>query len=156
MAPVKTLLRKSYLRGRGALRVRALIMAQFSGGNPGGYTQGYGFCDDGVGAPNNGLAFQSLIPEPVVDSGIGCMVEPRMTLLSSWTGFTHALLGTHGILDFDHASVSNYGTVYKRAFIRLYGIAAGPIMAEAATDTSITGGAFVVEGEYTPISGAEG
>lgn len=155
MAPAKTVLRRSYLRGRGALRVRGLVMVQFAVGTPGGYTQGFGFCDDGPGFPNNGLDLQAIFPDAIVDSGIACMVEPKMTLLSSWTGFTHALLGTTGILDFDHVTVSNYVTKYKRLYVRLYGIAAGPVMAEAATDTAITGGSFVVEGEYTPISGAE-
>jgi hypothetical protein len=71
-------------------------------------------------------------------------------------GFAHGLGGTYGILDFDHGTVSNYGTKYKRVFIRLYGVKAGPVMAEALTDVELIDGSFVIELEYTSISSAEG
>jgi len=158
MPTTKTLLRKTYLRGRGALRVRVIVLVDIGVINPVGYTAGLGFCDDGVNFPNNGLDMQAIIPEPVADSGIACIVEPRMINLAMLTagGFAHGLGGTDGILDFDHATVSNYGTKYKRVFIRLYGVKAGPVMAEALTDVSLIDGSFVIELEYTSISGAEG
>jgi hypothetical protein len=155
-ATTKTLLRKSYLRGRGACRVRVLVLVNFGATNPGGYTQGFGFCDDGTNFPNNGLDMQAIIPEAVIDSGIACVVEPKMTLLSSWTGFVHGLLGTQGILDFAGISINNYSSPpYKRAFVKLFGIKAGPVLSEATTDASFTAGMLVLEGEYSPISGAE-
>jgi len=154
----KTLLRKTYLRGRGPQRIRAVVLVDFGAINPPGYTAGFGFCDDGTNFPNNGMNLQALLPEPVVIAGEVCIVEPRMINLAMLTagGFAHGLGGTDGILDFDHATVSNYGTKYKRVFIRLYGVKAGPVMAEALTDVSLIDGSFVIELEYTSISGAEG
>jgi len=149
------------VRGRGPQRVRAIVSVTFSGGSPGAYEVLKGFLD-AVGG--EGVNVQSIIPEPIKDivalnagyGVVGSVMEPRLSLLSTWTGFTHNLLGTHGILDFFKIESSNYTTLYKRIYVRLYGVAAGPLFEEASSDAALTGGAFMVELEYTPCSGAEG
>ena len=132
-------------------------------GHGGAYEVLKGFLD---AAGGEGVDVQSVIPEPIMNIAalnagygtVGSVIEPRLSLLSQWTGFTHTLLGTHGILDFYKMEANNYaagGGPYKRIYVRLYGMVAGPLFNEAATDAALTGGEFLLELEYTPISGAE-
>lgn len=126
--------------------------------NQGAYQKGTGF----LNADTTPIDIQSVIPEPIVEPTaigngyVGSMIEPRMATLASFTGFTTALLGTHGILDFDTMGVFNYtAPKHKYIFVRLYGCGAGPVFDEAATDAAMTTGGFSIELEYTPISGGE-
>jgi len=153
MAPIVALLRKTMLRGRGPQRIRALVSVTVDAGHTIVYTQGQGFAD-AAAAPNNGVDIHSVLTEPI-QNVVGCMIEPRMTLLSSWTGFVHGLGGTHGILDYSTLTVSNYTTLYKRLYVKLFGATTTPGIEEADTDVTITAGSFAVELEYTSISGAE-
>ena len=160
MAPTLVLVRKSMVRGRGPQRIRAIVSVTFSGSFPGAYEAGKGFLD---AAGQEGVNVMSVINEPIKDivalnagyGVVGSVMEPRLSLLSQWTDFTTDLLGTHGILDFFKIESRNYAPVYKRIYVRLYGVAAGPLFSEASTDAALTGGAFMVELEYTPCSGAE-
>lgn len=133
-------------------------MAFDDGAHQGAYQKGTGFLNAGA----TPIDLQSVIPEPIVEPTaigngyVGSMIEARMARLASFTDFTTALLGTHGILDFEAMGVFNY-TVPKHKYIlvRLYGCGAGPVFDEAASDVAITGGGFSIELEYTPISGGE-
>ena len=151
MAPILALVRKTYLRGRGTQRIRALVSVTVNAQNTIVYTQTFGFAD-GAGSPNNGVDIHSVLTEPIQNI-VGCMVEPRMTLLSSWTDFVHGLGGTHGILDYSTMIVNNYAPYSKRLYVKMFGVVAG--LVEAATDTTINAGSFVVELELTSISGGE-
>jgi hypothetical protein len=152
MAPTVTLLRKTLMRGRGPQRLRALVQVTFATAHPGAYTAGTGFEDSAGGG---GINLNAILPDKIIDV-VGSMVEPRMILLSTLSGFTTNLLGTHGILDFYALTVSNYTSPpTKYLKVRLYGLKTGPVMDEASTDAALDGGTFVVELEYTPISGAE-
>jgi hypothetical protein len=154
MAPTLTLLRKTMLRGRGPQRIRALIGVTVDAQHTVVYTQTFGFAD-AAGSPNNGIDIQSILTEPI-QNVVGCMIEPRMTLLSSWTNFVTGLSGTHGILDYATLTVSNYTTLYKRLYVKLFGVTDTPGIEEADTDVTIDAGSFAVELEFTSISGAEG
>ena len=159
MTATVTLLRKSLHRGRGPHRIRAIVSVAFDdGAHQGRYQKGTGFLNAGA----TPIDFQSVIPEPIVEPTaigngyVGSIIEPRMKELASFTDFTTALLGTHGIIDFDYMGVLNYtAPPHKYIFVRLYGCGAGPVFDEAASDAAITGGGFSIELEYTPISGGE-
>jgi hypothetical protein len=163
VAPTVALVRKSYQRGRGPQRIRAIVSVTFDAQHAGAYEALKGFLD---AAGGEGVDVQSVIFEPIMNIAVanagygvvGSVIEPRLSLLSQWTGFTHNLLGTHGILDFYKIESNNYaagGGPYKRVYVRIYGLKAGPLFEEASTDAALTGGEFLVELEYTPISGAE-
>lgn len=152
MAPVVALLRKTYLRGRGPQRLRALISVTAGAQRNICYTQTWGFADNNA-SPNNGVDINAVLPDKMLNV-VGNIVEPRMTALAGWTGWTHNLGLPFAIIDYSGLSISNLLS-YKRLYVQVYGIAVGPIMGEASTDTTITAGSFVVELEYTSISGAE-
>lgn len=152
MAATISLLRRTMVRGRGPQRLRALVQVTFDAQHAGAYTAGTGFEDS---AGSGGISINSILPDKILDV-VGSVVEPRMILLSTLTGFTTNLLGTHGMLDFYALTVSNYtAPPTKYLKVRLYGLKAGPVFDEASTDAALTGGTFVVELEYTSISGAE-
>ena len=152
MAPTVALLRKTYLRGRGPQRLRALISVTAGAQQNICYTKTWGFADD-AGSPNNGVNINAVLPDKMLNV-VGNIVEPRMTALAGWTGWGHGLGLPDAILDYSGLSISN-ALSYKRLYVQVYGVAAGPSMIEATTDTTITAGGFVVELEYTAISGAE-
>jgi len=153
MAPIIALLRKTYLRGRGPQRIRALVSVTVDAQHTIVYTQAFGFADD-VGSPNNGVDIHGVLTEPIQNI-VGCIIEPRMTLLSSWTAFVHGLGGTHGILDYSNLIANNYAPYSKRLYVRMFGVSGVPTMVEASTDVTITAGSFAVELEFTSISGGE-
>lgn len=160
MAPTLAVIRKTYFKGKGPQRVKLVFSATYgAAAAAGGYTITKGFCDD-TGSPNNGINLQSIIPEPIIDYS-GRISGPNAALIAGgvWgTGFTTALLGTAGILDFDSMTNANYTSPpTKRMFVRLYGLKAGPVFSEASTQAAnaIVAGSFSVELNYTSVSGAE-
>jgi len=145
-------LRKTYLRGRGPQRLRALIGVIAGAQRNLCYTNTWGFADD-AGSPNNGVDINAVLPDKMLNV-VGNIVEPRMTPLAGWTGWVHGLGLPDAIIDYSGMSISNVSS-YKRLYVQVYGVAAGPSMIEASTDVTITAGGFAVELEYTAISGAE-
>jgi hypothetical protein len=154
--PDVTVLRKTYKRGRGPQRIRALVWVHIEGEQTWGYDQGTGFYSTVAG---QGVDIQSLFPEAMLNVK-GDVVEPKVRALTDFDMNGRTLLGTYGMLDFDNLLIANYnvggGTPYKRLFVRYYGIIAGPGWGEAPSAAPLTHGHFTVELEYTSMSGAEG
>jgi hypothetical protein len=158
IVPQVQLLEKTLFRGRGGKRVRAIIAVTFTGGeggHPGGYTEGLGFYGDPA-KPNDGIDLQSVLPEGILKAKVG-MVEPRFHQVSEF-GFD--LEDTFCLLDFDELVISNYVTPgptapFKKLFVKAYGVKAGPTLVEPSSVEDLAEGTFLIEIEYTPVSGGE-
>jgi len=154
--PDVTLIRKTYKRGRGPQRIRALVWVHIEGAQAWGYDNGTGFYSTVAG---EGVDLQTLFPEAVLNVK-GDVVEPKVRATTDFDLNGRTLLGTYCMLDFDNMAIANYnvggGTPYKRLYVRAYGIVAGPGWGEAPDADPLTHGQFTVELEFTSMSGAEG
>lgn len=156
--PTVTLLRRTYKRGKGSMRTRVLVRVATSEQHLMGYDNGTGFYEDPM-APTLGIDINSILPDKILNVK-GDIVEPKVRLLTDFD-FARAdndLLGTHCVLDFDNLAVNNYtpgSGPYKRLYVRAYGVVVAPGWGEQG-DIGPCTGSFIVELEFTSISGAEG
>jgi len=153
--PDVTLIRKTYKRGRGPQRIRALVWIHIEGQQTMGYDAPTGFYSVN---PGEGIDLQSLFPEAILNVK-GDVVEPKVRALADFDLNARTLLGTYCMLDFDNLTILNYtagGGPYKRLFVRAYGVSVAPGWIEAPDSAPLAHGQFTVELEYTSMSGAEG
>jgi len=150
MATIETL-RTTYFRGRGAQRIRKVLIIKLEEGDL--YVPGVGFSDPTL----LGINIQPIIIAPVRDYTIRTL-EPRARKTTDFgSAFAALYAGTHVILDFDGFDITDQisGPNYLR--VRAYGIpgGGGGFGDEGEQGALAEEGTFGVEIEYTSNSGAE-
>lgn len=157
--PTVTILRKTYKRGRGPMRIRVVVRVAIVGEQAWGYKNGYGFYEDPMN-PTLGININAILPDKILNVK-GDVVEPKVRAVTDFDFDREesVLLGNYFVLDFDNMAINNYvpgSGPYKRLFVRAYGVLVAPGWGEQADCGPLTSGSFDVELEYTSISGAEG
>ena len=160
--PTVTLVKRTYKRGRGPMRTRVLVNVEVGPEEAMGYDNGTGFYDD-PGHPTLGIDINSILPDKILNVK-GDIVEPKVRPVTDFDFVreSNVLLGDNCMLDFESLVVENYVTAndppgpFKQLHVRCYGIVVAPGWGEQADMGPITSGSFMVELEFTSISGAEG
>lgn len=160
--PTVTLVKRTYKRGRGPMRTRVLVNVVVGPEDAMGYDQGTGFYSDLMN-PTLGIDINSVLPDKILNVK-GDIVEPKVRPVTAFdfVRVANILLGDNCMLDFESLVVENYVTVgppagpFKQLHVRCYGVVVAPGWGEQASMGPLTHGSFMVELEFTSISGAEG
>jgi hypothetical protein len=141
------------------MRTRVLVNVVVGPEEAMGYDQGTGFYED-LGHPTLGIDINSVLPDKILNVK-GDIVEPKVRPVTDFDFVRedNILLGDNCMLDFDNLAVNNYtpgSGPYKRLYVRAYGVVVAPGWGEQASMWPLTHGSFMVELEFTSISGAEG